>query len=269
MTKTMLAKSLGVSRQSLYYKPKRPDQDAHLRDEILQIMDDHPGYGHRRVTDHFHLFVERRIGKNHVLRVMQKYHIKPKIRRGRYRWPRKINDFNVTETPNHIRHICPTQPNVIWVGDFTELTFHGRKVYLATVMDAYTREIIAWQIALHHTTRLVIDTLEEAHRKRDCCPKYFHSDQGSEYTAHECLRWLVKHGITPSMSPKGKPWNNGKQESFYLTFKSECGTPQRLPTIEALIEVIGKYINYYNTRRIHSALKRPPRRFYEERKWRS
>lgn len=85
-------------------------------------------------------------------------------------------------------------------------------------------------------------------------------------TDHQCVEWLVRNNMSPSMSSKGKPWNNGKQESFYFTFKTECGAPQRLPTIEALIEVIGRYIHYYNTRRIHSALKMPPRVFYEKHK---
>lgn len=262
----MLAKSLGVSRQSLYYKPKHPTRDPELRDEILKILEEHPSYGHKRIHDHFNLYKHRRVNRKRILRIMQKYHIRPRILRGRRKWPRKGADIALETIPNRIKDFCPLQPDCVWVGDFTELRFHGRKIYFATVMDAYTREVLAWQIALHHTTRLVIDILDEAVRKRGTCPAYFHSDQGSEYTANECIRWLVKHHITPSMSPKGKPWNNGKQESFYLTFKTECGTPQQVPTIEALIEVVGKYINYYNTKRIHSKLKMPPRTFYERTK---
>lgn len=259
-SKTALAKTLGVSRQSLYYKPVRAGRDAQLRDTILDTLEEHPAYGHRRIG------LTLSINKKRVLRVMCTYHIKPKILRGRRKWVKNTTELVMETIPNRIKDICPIQPDVVWVGDFTHLTFHAREIYLATAMDAYTREIIGWQIGLHHTTRLTLDVLEEAQRKRSSCPKYFHSDQGSEYTASESIRWLVKNGITPSMSPKGKPWNNGKQESFYLTFKIECGVPQKLPTIEALIEVIGKYINYYNTKRIHSALKMPPRKYYEKMK---
>ena len=260
-TKVALARNLGVSRQSLYYRPKRPFHDEQLRDRIVKVMEEHPGYGHRRVA------LTLKFNKKRVHRVMAKYHLKPKVLRGRRRWIRNTNGYAVGVTPNHIKNICPIQPDVIWAGDFTELVFHVRKVYLVTVMDAFTREIIGWQLALFHTTSAVLEVLEEAKRKRGTCPRYFHSDQGSEYTAQECTQWLVRNKITPSMSPKGKPWNNGKAESFYLTFKTECGVPQKLSSIEDLIEAIGRYINYYNTRRIHSVLKMPPRAFYDSEKW--
>lgn len=259
-SKTALAKTLGVSRQSLYYQPIRPRQDEQLRDTVLDTLSENPGYGHRRIG------ISLSMNKKRILRVMHKYNIRPKILRGAKKWVKNKAEIVMETIPNRIKDICPIQPYVVWVGDFTHLTFHAREIYLATVMDAYTREIIGWQIGLHHTTRLTLDVLEEAKRKRKNCPMYFHSDQGSEYTANESIRWLVKNHITPSMSPKGKPWNNGKQESFYLTFKIECGVPQKLPTIEALIEVIGKYINYYNTKRIHSVLKMAPRKFYEKMK---
>lgn len=260
-TKTALARSLGVSRQSLYYVPRRPFKDEVLRDQILRVLDENPGYGHRRIA------IELKANRKRIHRVMAKFHIRPTILRGRRKWPKRTADCEIGTTPNHIKAICPIQPDVIWVGDFTELVFHARRIFLATVLDAFTREVIGWQIALHHTTRLVLDVLEEARRKRGGCPTYFHSDQGSEYAANECVQWLVRHGITPSMSPKGKPWNNGKQESFYLTFKTECGAPQRLPSVEALIEAVGRYISYYNSRRIHSALKMPPHVYYEAKKW--
>ena len=153
--------------------------------------------------------------------------------------------------------------NAMWNGDFTEFNWHGRKLYLATIIDRYTRELIAWQLGFHHTTRLILDVLEEAVRKREEVPSIFHSDQGSEYTAHACIEWLVSHKILPSHSPKAHPWRNGHQESFYNTFKLEFGKPSRHETIEKLTEAIGRYIHYYNTRRIHGTLKMPPRIFYE------
>jgi transposase InsO family protein len=104
--------------------------------------------------------------------------------------------------------------------------------------------------------------LEEAIRKREASPSIFHSDQGSEYTAHACIQWIVDHKILPSHSPKANPWRNGHQESFYDKFKLEFGKPSRHATIEILMEAIGRYIHYYNTRRIHSSLKMPPRAFF-------
>ena len=106
--------------------------------------------------------------------------------------------------------------------------------------------------------------LKEATRYRDRTPALFHSDQGSEYTAERVIQWLADNHIVPSHSPVGKPWHNGKQESFFSTFKLEFGKASRHPTITDLTEAIGRYIHYYNTRRIHSALKMPPRVFYSE-----
>lgn len=255
VSKSALARSLGVSRSSLYYTPKQPAKDQSLRDHICVTLNEHPAYGHRRIALHLG------IGKNRVNRVMIKFGIRPSIR---HRRPVYGGKRSVSGIPNRTRGISPIQANVIWVGDFTYLHFHGRMVYLATVIDRYTREVIAWQIGLHHTTQLVIDVLEEALRRRETHPYIFHSDQGSEYTANACIAWIIKHKIQPSHSPKSKPWNNGHQESFFDKFKLEFGKASRHTSIETLIEAIGRYIHYYNTRRIHSALKMPPRVYYDK-----
>lgn len=253
LSKARLARSLGISRSSLYYTPKQPTKDRVLRDLIITTISEHPAYGYRRVA------LALRISKNRAHRVMAKFGIAPRIKHRRRKYGRNTS---VCGIPNRTGGICPIAPNVIWVGDFTELFFHGRKIYLATVIDRYTREVIGWQIGLHHTTQLILDVLEEAVRKRGCTPAIFHSDQGSEYTAHACVQWIISHHILPSHSPKAKPWNNGHQESFYDKFKLEFGKPSRHTTIETLIEAIGRYIHYYNTRRIHSAIKMPPRDFF-------
>lgn len=252
ISKSALARSLGIARSSLYYLPRQPQKDMQLRDAILETLTDHPAYGYRRIA------LTLSVSKNRAHRVMRKFGIQPRIK---HRKPKYGRRTSVSGVPNRTAGICPIAPNVIWAGDFTEFSFHGSKVYLATVIDRFTREVIAWQIGLHHTTRLILDVLEDAVRKRSTSPALFHSDQGSEYTAHACLEWLIKHKILPSHSPKAKPWKNGHQESFYDKFKLEFGKPSRHKTIELLIEAIGRYIHYYNTRRIHSALKMPPRMF--------
>ena len=255
ISKSALARSLGVSRSSLYYKPKQAFKDNQLREQILHTLIEHTAYGYRRVA------LALGTGKNRTHRVMMKFGIKAHIRHRRPKYGRKTS---VSGIPNRTQGISPIAPNVIWNGDFTYLHFHGRMVYLATVIDRFTREVIAWQIGLHHTTQLVLDVLEEAFRKRENHPYIFHSDQGSEYTANACIEWIIKHKILPSHSPKAKPWKNGHQESFYDKFKLEFGKASRHETIELLIEAIGRYMHYYNTRRIHSALKMPPRVFYEK-----
>jgi transposase InsO family protein len=230
--------------------------DALLRDRIVNTLNEHPAYGHRRIA------LDLSIGKNRTYRVMRKFGIQPKIKHKKPRYGRKTSISGIP--PNRTRGISPIAPNVIWVSDFTELNFHGSRLYLATVIDRFTREILAWQIGLHHTTQLVLDVAKDALNKRGVSPSILHSDQGSEYTANTYIQWIVDHKILPSHSPKAKPWNNGHQESFYDKFKLEFGKPSRHQSVEMLIEAIGRYIHYYNTRRIHSSLKMPPRVFYEK-----
>lgn len=255
LSKRGLARSLGISRSNFYYIPKRPVKDRELRDRILTTLVEHPAYGHRRIA------LELGTGKNRVNRVMIKFGIQPRIMSKKPRYGRKMS---VSGVPNRTQGISPIAPNVIWVGDFTFLNFHGRMIYLATVMDRFTREIVAWQLGFHHTTRLILDVLEESIRKRGTHPYIFHSDQGSEYTAHACIQWIINHKILPSHSPKGKPWKNGHQESFYGKFKQALGKPSQYATIELLIEAVGREMHYYNTRRMHSAHKMPPRVFFEK-----
>lgn len=252
MTKAALAKKLGVSRSSLYYQSKKRVSDEELKQKIIAVMEEHPAYGHRRVA------IALAMNKKPIKRVMNKFGLKPKIRRG---WkPMKPEDLNRPETrvENVLKVICPLRANVVWAGDFTYLWFKDRFWYLATTIDVYTREIVGWHIANHHTTALIMEAFNDALRRSKTSSRYFHSDQGSEYVSGAYESFLAEHGTTPSHSRKSSPWQNGVQESFYSQFKLELGNPNRFSHIGELIEAIHSQIAYYNNRRIHSALKMSP-----------
>ncbi len=252
LTKRALAQKLGISRASLYYKPKKPPSDELDKHKILAIMEVHPAYGHRRVA--------MALGVNHkkTQRLMNKYHLKPRLRRG-FRLV-KLDDLGRAETriENVLKALCPIQPNVVWAGDFTYLWFIDRFWYVATVIDVYSREIVGWHIANHHTTALIIDAFQDAVRRTGAAPSYFHSDQGSEYVSGAYESLLEHHGTILSHSRKSSPWQNGFQESFYSNFKLELGDPKRFQYVGQLIEAVHRQIRYYNNERIHSALKMPP-----------
>lgn len=252
MTKKAMAHELGISRASLYYQPKKPPSDEEDKNKILAVMAAHPAYGHRRVA--------MALGMNHkkTQRLMNKYHLKPKLRRG-FRLV-KPDDQGLPETrvENILKVLCPVQPNVVWAGDFTYLWFVDRFWYVATVIDVYSREIVGWHIASHHTTSLIIDAFQDAVRRTGAASKYFHSDQGSEYVSGAYESLLEQYGAVSSHSRKSSPWQNGVQESFYSNFKLELGDPKRFSHIGQLIEAIHQQIRYYNNERIHSALKMPP-----------
>jgi transposase InsO family protein len=256
-TKTALAKKLGVSRSSIYYKPKKPPEDEEDRAKIVAIMDEHPAYGHRRVG--------LALGFNHKKsnRLMRKFHLKPKLRRGcRLLKPEDMGRPE-TRVTNVLKALCPIRPNIVWAGDFTYFWFCGRFWYVATVIDVHTREILGWHLANHHTTALIIEAFKDAVRRTKTSPKYFHSDQGGEYVSGAYESLLAGYGTVPSHSRKSSPWQNGFQESFYSDFKLELGDVRRFAHAGEFVEAVGQQVAYYNNRRIHSALKMPPILFRE------
>ncbi len=251
-TKTALAHKLGISRSTLYYKPKKPPCDEEDKQKIIAVMEEHPAYGHRRVA------TALQVNHKKTGRLMKKFGLKPKVRRGCRLV--KPDDANRPETrvKNILKVLCPLHPNIVWAGDFTYLWFQDRFWYVATVIDVYTREIVGWHIANHHTTALIMEAYYDALRRTGTSAKYFHSDQGSEYVAGAYESLLACHGTIPSHSRKSSPWENGFQESFYSNFKLELGEVKRFDHVGQLIEAIHRQIRYYNTSRIHSALNMPP-----------
>ncbi len=257
-SKTALAKKLGVSRSSLYYKSKLEEVDEQLRQQILIVLGIHPSYGHKRIALEFGLNNKR------IRRVMRKFGIKPYRRRAKK--PRKKDDEGKSDAKwkNEIIGFCPIRPNIVWASDFTYIKYQGRFIYLATIIDVYTREIIGWNISVRHDTKLVLGAFQHAIKRTGCVPVYLHSDQGSEYDANEYEEFVLGKGIIISMSHKNSPWENAFQESFYSQFKVDLGFVSRFDTVEALIEEIYQTIYYYNNHRIHSSLKMSPVTFKQK-----
>jgi len=254
-TKTELAKSLGVSRQSLYYKPIQESKDLIVKAQIEKVMDEHKSYGHKRIA------IELKMNKKKIRRLMKKYDLKPFRRR--VKKPSKPDDINrpIAIFKNEIQGFCPIRPNVVWVADFTYMKFQGKFFYVATVMDLFTREIIGWSVSIRHDRFLVLEALNMALNNTKKLPLFYHSDQGSEYDSIDCIARLQENNITVSMSTKGSPWENGFQESFYSQFKVDLGWPDQFETFGELIEAIHLQMNYYNKSRIHTSLKMSPVKF--------
>jgi transposase InsO family protein len=182
----------------------------------------------------------------------------PRIRRGaRFSKPDDLGRPD-TRIPNILNVLCPVRQNVVWAGDFTYFWHVDRFWYLATVIDVHTREILGWHVANHHTTALVMEAFKDAVRRTGTAPAWFHSDQGSKYVSGAYESLLAMYGTKASQSRKSSPWQNGFQESFYSQFKLELGDVRRFAHVGELIEAVHGQIAYYNTRRIHSAIKMPP-----------
>ena len=249
-SKKELAKQLGVARSSLYYSRKMTAKDLLFKIEIEEVMVKHKAYGHKRIAWALDA------NKKKVLRVMKLFNLKPKRRR---KAPFKPEDLNKEPMaiPNLIRGMIIDTPSQVWATDFTYLPYFGRFVYLATVEDLFTRQVIGWEVSLKHDTDLVMQAMLKA-LENHFAPKIAHSDQGSEYASQNYLNFLKSSDILVSMSQKASPWQNGHQESFYGNFKLELGNPECYPTLGELVEAIAGQIAYYNNERIHTALRCPP-----------
>jgi transposase InsO family protein len=258
LTKTEMAKSLGISRSMMYYHHKRPVIDEEVKGQIESVLADHPSYGHKRLA------LALKLNKKRIRRVMKKFGIKPYRRRTKK--PIKPEDIGKppAQFENQIKEIKPTEPNQVWAADFTWIRFQEKFIYLATVMDIFTREIIGWNMARFHNKHLVLGALDQALAETRASPKYLHSDQGSEYESEEYIAKAQSRGMIVSMSTKASPWQNGYQESFYSHFKVDLGQTNRFDHLGELIEAIHLTINDYNTKRIHTALKMPPAKFREQ-----
>lgn len=247
-SKKEISQTLGVSRSNLYYRSLQPEKDRQLKIKIEEALRYHPSYGHKRMAVHL------KMGKNRVRRAMKMFNIKPYRRRGKKWLKAKATGVSY---PNLLLTTAALCPNHIWASDFTYLWFENKWLYVATVIDLYTRKIVGLSVGRNHDRWLVQSALYDA-LSHNCRPMIIHSDHGSEYKSRDYQSVLREFGINCSMSAKGCPWENGYQESFYCQFKIDLGDASRFQTLGELTAEIYKQIYYYNNQRIHTSLKMAP-----------
>jgi len=250
-TKKDLAKSFGVSRASLYYKPRQFSKDWRLKTIIEETLSQrsYHSYGHKRLAIHLD------INKKRILRVMKLFGIKPYRRRkkGNYRKTKDLSEIY----PNLLLINIPQYPNHIWASDFTRINYKGKLIYLATIIDIFTRVIAGFSVSTGHGVSLITNAFLSAIQIHGS-PEIIHSDQGSEYTSKTYTSLVQEINIKISMSRKAAPWENGYQESFYDKLKVDLGDPNRFDDLGELIAEIYQTIHIYNHERIHTKLKMPP-----------
>lgn len=249
----LIAAALGSNRKRIYRRHIKEAQDRLVKGEIDALHLVNPAYGHKRVA------LALGYGKNKVLRIMRKYGIKPPRRKGKKIWlTRSVSSHHYT---NLIRQLTANRPGHIFVSDLTYLPYQGHNIYLATVEDLFTREIIAAELSDRHDSRLALTTIKRATIVSSRPPEIFHTDQGSEFMAAIVTNFLEQKGVKISVSDKASPWQNGYKESFFGRFKEENGDLSRFESLGELIEEIYAYIHYYNHLRIHTSLKMSPIQF--------
>lgn len=226
-----------------------------LKKEILRIYENsRKRYGSPRI--HQQLLREGYfIGKKRVERLMQEMDIQAVAKR-KYR---ATTDSSHTKpvAENHLnRNFSPDKPNTAWVADITYIWTAEGSLYLATIMDLFSRRIIGWSLRERLTKDLVIAALDMALKQRNISTcLLLHSDRGSQYASELYQLHLLKHGILCSMSGKGNCWDNAVMESFYRTLKVELIYQNTYKTRKEAQRDIFEYIEiFYNRERLHSSL---------------
>ncbi len=197
-----------------------------------------------------------KINPKRIRRIMRKYDIRVPRRKIR-------NNFTTVSVkhriyPNLIKDLKITYENQLWCSDTSRFIFHGNKWYIVTVIDIFTRQVLGFSIGRHHDSSLVLEAIEMAILTSKTTPLIFHSDQGTEFMAAACTKFLENLGTQISASDKASPWQNGYQESFFGKFKDDVGNINRFETPGELIEALYHAIHYYNNKRIHTAFRMPP-----------
>lgn len=250
--KALRARELGVARSTLYYRRKMPERDWKVKCQIEEVLrqDGCHSYGSPRLST--------ALKRNHkvIERVMKLFGIKPYRRHGKWTKKKAVK----IEYPNFLMKIMPRWRGHIWAADFTEIKWMGKKLYLATVIDLFTREIVGMSISMHKGVQLTSAALWNA-LLANPRPLIFHSDNGSEYRASAFIEILKSFGILISRSAPGCPWENGYQESFYDKWKVDFGDPSRHISFGELVAEIYRSIWIYNNARIHTSLDMPPVQF--------
>ena len=251
-----MARELGVSRALLYYRAKLPEKDEFLRRQIEEVMEENPGYGSPRVA------LALKINEKRAARVMRKFSLKP-ARRAKKKPHKPLDEGQeALSYSNVLGKLSPIAPNVVWASDFTFISFNGYFVYLCTVLDVFTGEVLGFNISRRHDADFVKTAIKRALQKTGgIVPEYFHSDQGSEYASEIIRGWLEGLGVKISMNPKGSPWCNGSQESFFGRFKVEFGDFSRFEVLADLLEALYEHLDYFSNRRIKTKLKMSPLEF--------
>lgn len=204
------------------------------------------------------------IGRFKVMRLMREYNLKPVWKRKFVSTTDSNHDLPVAENILN-RQFNPAQPNQAWTSDITYIRTRSGWLYLAVIMDLYSRKIIGWAMSATMHTELVSRALLMAigHRQ-PAAGLLLHSDRGSQYASHE-YQWLLKqHGIICSMSRKGNCWDNAVMERFFLNLKMERVWQRDYANhMEAIKDITEYIVGFYNCVRLHSTLGNLPPMIYE------
>ncbi len=260
-----MCQSLHVNRAWWYERRKREgtsEEEIALRDAIEQIVLDFSAYGYRRVTKAL-----SRMGWNvnhkRVIRVMREEALLCQIKK--HFVPTTNSEHGYGIFPNLVKELRIEAPNTVWVADITYIRLRRTFVYLATILDSFSRVCVGWSLSQWIDTQLTLEALEEALRWRELRRGWIHhSDRGVQYASTAYVQRLREVGAQISMAAKGNPYENAQAESFFKTLKREEVYLKEYETFDEAHQDIRHFIGeVYNAKRLHSSLGYVPPLEYE------
>ena len=247
----MVCAVLGVTRSSYYYQAVESLDEAQLRRAIKKTSAEWPTYGYRRITKQLQRG-EWVVNHKRVQRLMRLLDIQAPIKRQKRRTTNSEHAF--PRYPNLVLDLEIVRPEQVWVGDITYIRLHYRFVYLAVIMDVFTRGIRGWHLGrnLEHTLTLV--ALQRALVKYPA-PEIHHSDQGVQYAATAYTQVLQAAQVQISMAEPGAAWQNGYAERLIRTIKEEEVDLSEYLDYHDAYQQLGSFLDdVYMHKRIHSSL---------------